>query len=260
MEEFLGSLRIITNGNVLLYILKGVGFTLVLAVLSVLLGLLIGSVMGVARNYCNGKGNRIFGWLATAYIEIFRNTPLMLWIFMGILFLPAPAFSSALGLSSVEWGLMYKVTVALTLWTSSVIAEIVRGGLNSVAKGQFEAGYSQGFSFLQIMFYIVIPQAFQNIIPTLLSQIITTIKDTSYFANVATIELLQRVKMIISTAGDYNGLGYTSVSDVFLLFGFACIIYFAINFTLSCLVRKLQKRGVRAERNKNNQTEKTSFA
>ena len=137
---------------------------------------------------------------------------------------------------------MYKAAVALILFTSSVIAEIVRGGLNAVPQGQFEAGYSQGFSTVQIMIYIVLPQAYRNIIPTLLSQVITTIKDSSYLANVAVIELMARVKQIMSAAGQYNGLGVTNVTDVFVLFGFACVIYFIINFALSCLVRSIQKR------------------
>ena len=150
------------------------------------------------------------------------------------------------GLSSAEVKLLFKTAVALVLFTSSVIAEIVRGGLNSVAPGQFEAGHSQGFSTVQIMLYIVLPQAFKNIVPTLLSQVITTIKDSSYLANVATIELMSRVKKLLSSAHRYNGLNTVNVSDVFILFGFACVIYFIINFTLSCIVRSMQKRKKKA--------------
>ena len=95
---------------------------------------------------------------------------------------------------------------------------------------------------MQIMLYIVLPQAFRNIVPTLLSQVITTIKDSSYLANVATIELMSRVKKLLSSAHRYNGLNTVNVSDVFVLFGFACLIYFIINFTLSCVVRRMQKR------------------
>lgn len=136
---------------------------------------------------------------------------------------------------------MFKAAVALILFTSSVIAEIIRGGLNSVAEGQFEAGHSQGFSTVQIMIYIVLPQAFKNVVPTLLSQVITTIKDSSYLANVATIELMARVKKILSAANMYNGTGTIHVSDVFVLFGFAALTYFIINYTLSCIVRYTQK-------------------
>ena len=114
--------------------------------------------------------------------------------------------------------------------------------MNSVAHGQFEAGHSQGFNTVQIMIYIVLPQAYRNIIPTLLSQVVTTIKDSSYLANVATIELMARVKQILSAANRYNGTNAIHVSDVFVLFGFAALIYFVINFTISCIVRYMQKR------------------
>ena len=77
---------------------------------------------------------------------------------------------------------------------------------------------------------------------TLLSQVITSIKDSSYLANVATIELMSRVRKILATSNMYNGVGTQMVSDVFVLFGIACLIYFIINFTLSCVVRRMQKR------------------
>lgn len=243
MENLKASLSMLQNPAIITYIMKGVAFTLVISVAAVLLGLVIGSVLALVRNYCEKGINRVFRWIAVAYIEIFRNTPLLLWIFICLVFCPCPAFLARkmFGLSSVEVKLMFKAAVALILFTSSVIAEIVRGGLNSVAHGQFEAGHSQGFSTVQIMIYIVLPQAYRNIIPTLLSQVITTIKDSSYLANVAVIELMARVKQVMSTASQYNGLGTTNVSDVFVLFGFAALIYFAVNFTLSCMVRYIQK-------------------
>ncbi|MCM1186778.1 MAG: amino acid ABC transporter permease [Lachnoclostridium sp.] len=251
MEELQGSLRIITNTGVLQYIFKGVLFTLVISVLAVVLGIVVGSVLALVRNYCVGSVSRIFKWLAICYIEVFRNTPLLLWIFICVVFCPCPKFfgHKMFGLSSVEVKLLFKAAVALILFTSSVIAEIVRGGLNSVAEGQFEAGKSQGFNMVQIMVYIVLPQAYRNIIPTLLSQVVTTIKDSSYLANVAVIELMARVRQIMNGAYQYNGLATTNVSDVFVLFGFAALIYFVINFTLSCIVRNMQKKRGKNARN-----------
>lgn len=243
-----GSLSIIKNGAVFLYLMKGVAFTVIISLTAVVIGLLFGSVLALIRNYCNSKKTRVLKWLAVAYIEIFRNTPLLLWIFVCLVFCPCPKFlgHKMWGLSSAEVKLLFKTATALVLFTSSVIAEIVRGGLNSVAEGQFEAGHSQGFHTVQIMLYIVLPQAYRNIVPTLLSQVITTIKDSSYLANVATIELMARVKKILSSAQRYNGLGTINVSDVFVLFGFACVIYFVINFTISVLVRNMQKKRKRA--------------
>lgn len=243
MSTFGNSISMLKNQAVLKYLLSGIAFTLIISVVAVGIGLLLGSVLALIRNYCNSKRNKVFKLLAISYIEIFRNTPLLLWIFICLVFFPVPEFLSRkmFGLTSVEVKLLFKGSMALILFTSSVIAEIVRGGLNSVAHGQFEAGHSQGFSTVQIMIYIVLPQAYRNIIPTLLSQVITTIKDSSYLANIAVIELMSRVKTLLSAANRYNGTGSINVSDVFVLFGFAAIIYFIINFLLSSLVRYIQK-------------------
>ena len=174
MTEFLGSLKMITNGSVLLYILKGVGFTVVIAFIAVVLGIIIGTILALVRNYCTKGFLNVFRYIAIAYVEVFRNTPLMLWMFIGLVFFPSiefPAgFAKFLELSRTEVAVLFKAIAALVLFTSSVIAEIIRGGLNSIPKGQFEAAYSQGFNFAQTLMYIVLPQTFKNIVPTLLSQ------------------------------------------------------------------------------------------
>lgn len=247
MSNLEASLSMLQNKNVLLYVGKGVLFTIIIAFIAVVLGIIFGSVLAVVRNYCNHGVQRVFKWLATIYIEVFRNTPLLLWIFVCVVFCPSPALfdRKIFGLTSVEAKLLWKAAVALILFTSSVIAEIIRGGLNAVQKGQFEAAHAQGFSMIQTFIYIILPQAFKSIVPTLVSQVITTIKDSSYLANVAVIELMARVKQVLSAAGQYNGTMTIHASDVFVLFGFAALIYFAINFALSCLVRALQNRGTK---------------
>lgn len=244
MNTLEGSLSMLKNPAILTYLFKGVIFTLILSVVAVGFGLIIGSVLALVRNYAISKKVRIFKIFSIAYIEVFRNTPLLLWIFIGIVFFPFPEFLShkMFGLTSVEVKLLFKASAALVLFTSSVIAEIVRGGLNSVAAGQFEAGYSQGFNTVQVMVYIILPQAYRNIVPTLLSQVITTIKDSSYLANIAVVELMARTKTLLSQSYNYNGTGNVNVSDVFVLLGFAAIIYFIINFTLSTVVRRMQKK------------------
>lgn len=243
MSNLEGSLSILKNPAIIEYILKGVAFTLILSIIAVGFGLVIGSFLALVRNYCTTPKTYIFKWLSIAYIEVFRNTPLLLWIFVCIVFFPYPeAWSRKMfGLTSVEVKLLFKAAMALILFTSSVIAEIVRGGLNSVAKGQFEAGYTQGFNTVQVMIYLILPQAYRAIVPTLLSQVITTIKDSSYLANVAVIELMSRMKTLLSSAYQYNGTGNVNVTDVFVLLGVAAIIYFIINFILSSVVRYIQK-------------------
>ena len=218
MSNLEASFSILAQKGVMLYILKGTLFTLIIALIAVVLGIVIGSVLALCRNYCTSKTTKIFGIIATVYIEVFRNTPLLLWIFICLVFCPCPElFNRKLfGLTTVETKLLFKAAVALILFTSSVIAEIIRGGLNSIAHGQFEAGHAQGFNVVQVMIYIILPQAYRNVIPTLLSR--------------------------------YNGTGNVNVSDVFVLFGMAALIYFIINYTLSCVVRSMQKRRKRPVR------------
>ena len=245
MTNVEASLSMLKNANILLYIGKGVLFTMIISVIAVLSGIIIGSVLALVRNYCTkGVVPRIFRTLSVIYIEVFRNTPLLLWIFICLVFCPCPSFFSRklFGLTSVETKLLFKASVALILFTSSVVAEIIRGGLNGIAKGQFEAAHAQGFNIVQTFIYVILPQAYRSVMPTLVSQVTSTIKDSSYLANVAVIELMSRVKQILSSANRYNGTGNINVSDVFVLFGFAALIYFAINYTLSCIVRRMQKR------------------
>lgn len=254
MTQLRGSLGILANPDVMGYLLKGLLFTLGISVIAILLSLILGAVLALVRNYCTHGPARVLQRLSSVYIELFRNTPLMLWMFICFVMCPAPSFSKSfaqlLGFSStVAVKTLFKAIVALTLFTSAIMAEIIRGGLNSVARGQFEAAYSQGFGSLQTMALIVLPQAFRNIIPTMLSQMITTIKDSSYMASLVTVELMGCTKLIISKANTYNGTwvdrfnrGTINVTDVFVLFGFAFLVYFAINFTLSCVVRRLRAR------------------
>ena len=236
----------ITNGSVFQYLLKGLGFTLVIAFFAVLFGIIIGTCLALARNYCNDGPSVVLKWIATAYVEVFRNTPLMLWLFIGLVFFPSievsVPFAKFFELSRTEMAVLFKAILALILFTSSVIAEIVRGGLNSISKGQFEAAYSQGFNTPLTLILIVLPQTFKNIVPTLLSQIITTIKDTSYIANIAIAELMGRTFKMIQSSTIYTGFSTQNISDVFVLCGFACLLYFAINFTLSCIVRQIQPK------------------
>jgi putative glutamine transport system permease protein len=244
MNELRGSHQMITNESVLLYLIKGLGFTLAIAFFAVVIGIVIGTILALMRNYCNDGPAIVLKWIATAYVELFRNTPLMLWLFIGMVFFPSIEVSVSLAsffeLSRTEMAVLFKAILALVLFTSSVITEIVRGGLNSIDKGQFEAAYSQGFGMIMTLILIVLPQTFRNIVPTLLSQIITTIKDTSYIANIAIAELMGKTFKMIQVSPLYTDFPTQNVSDVFVLCGLACVFYFVINFSLSSVVRKIQ--------------------
>lgn len=205
------------------YLLAGLGMTLIIAVVTLFGGTLLGTVLALFNTY-----GKYTGKIAAVIVEIFRNTPLLLWVFVAIAAVPLPS-------------LLSRALVATVIFNAAIISEIIRGGLNSIPKGQIEAGRSQGFSFIQIMIYIILPQTFRRIIPTLTSQCITIIKDTSYLAQIGIAELMFVVKKLMSTANTFTGHPITA-QDVFILFGTAAVIYFVINFSLSVAVRKMQKK------------------
>jgi putative glutamine transport system permease protein len=203
------------------YMLIGLRTTVIISLITVLISVLLGSILAICRNY----ERRLFGPVASVYIEVFRSTPLLLWILICIFMLP---FGNAL----------IRGTLGLTLYTSSVIAEIVRGGLNSIDKGQFEAARSQGFNFFQTLSFIVLPQCFMRIVPSLMSQIITTIKDTSFFAQFAIAEFFFNSKQLMGIISKDTVI---TSAHILVLYCVIALVYFAVNFCLSCIVRKLAK-------------------
>ncbi len=210
--------------EILRYLLGGALLVIELSVVIVICSLFFGMILALLRNY----DRFVLGRIAGAYIEIFRNTPNLMWVLICYVYAPFPTA-------------FLRCTFAFVLFTSAAIAEIVRGGLNSIPKGQFEAASSQGFNFVQTLVYIVLPQCFQNIMPTLVSQVITVVKDTSFLSMVAVAELMFRSRNALALLPRYTGQT-VGIQQVAVIFGFAAIIYFVINFTLSCLVRWLQKR------------------
>ncbi|GMO21383.1 MAG: amino acid ABC transporter permease [Termitinemataceae bacterium] len=211
---------IFTSDNVH-YLMQGLRSTLIISILTVLISIVFGTMLAICRNY----EKKVLGKIASMYIEIFRNTPLLLWILICIFMLPAGTVFS-------------RGTLALVLYTSSVIAEIIRGGLNSIAKGQFEAARSQGFNFVQTLAYIVLPQCFKRVVPSLMSQIITTIKDTSFLATFAISEFFYNAKVLMSSLPQKITI---SSAHIFIIYLFVALVYFVINFFLSCIVRRLAK-------------------
>jgi len=202
------------NQTTLLFLLNGMKLTLIIALVSIALSMFFGTILAVLRNFSNG----ILGKIATIYIEIFRNTPLLLWILSIRFLVPIPP--------------MYSGILSFTLFTSAVMAEILRGGMNSVSKGQYEAACSQGFSKFQTLRYIILPQSFRSCIPTFLSQGVTVIKDTSFLWAVGIEEFTGKGMILMGS--------FASSSQVFLLFGTIAATYFIINFAISCSVRTIK--------------------
>lgn len=204
----MNSILSLTN---LKFLLSGLGLTLYIALVTILLSLVFGIILAMMKR----SSIKPLSLLSNIYIEIFRNTPLLLWI-LAIRFI-------------VRIGAVNSGILALTLFTSAIVAEVVRGGLNSIKLGQFEAAYSQGFNGFQTMFYIILPQAIRNMLPSLLSQFITVVKDTSFLWAVGIEELTGKGMILMGS--------FATADQVFLLFGLLAFIYFSINFTLALVIK-----------------------
>lgn len=214
--------QIFTPANVL-FMLDGLRMTVVIAVLSTVASVIFGVFLALIRTYCQGKW-RWAGTLVAVYTEFFRCTPNLLWI-LWIYF-------------TMKGNKIAVCVFAISLFTSAVMAEIFRGGLNGIPKAQFEAARSQGFGFCRTLWYIVLPQMFKKVIPALLSQVITVIKDTSFLKMVDVAEFMRNCGVVLGSIYDVRGM--------VMLFAFEALCYFAICFTLSCVVRAYQKTIVAA--------------
>ena len=208
----------IFNATNLVYILGGFVKTIEISVLAIICSIVLGTVLALVKSYAA----RPLRWLVSAYIELFRCTPNLLWI----LFIYFTVQGSDILIS----------VLAFTLFTSAVMAEIVRAGLSAVPRGQFEAAQSQGFGFFGTMAYIILPQTFKTIIPALFSQCTTVIKDSSYLSGINVAEFMYTTNVVMAHAVD--------LSQVLMLYGFVFALYFALNFGISLLVRAYQHRMV----------------
>ncbi|HHU5225310.1 TPA: amino acid ABC transporter permease [Streptococcus agalactiae] len=210
----MSSVLTLTN---ILFLLQGFGLTLYISFISILLSMFFGTLLAIMRN----SKNPIWKLIASIYIEFVRNVPNLLWIF--IIFLVFQMKSVSPGITS------------FTIFTSAALAEIIRGGLNGVDKGQTEAGLSQGFTYLQVFIIIIFPQAFRKMLPAIISQFVTVIKDTSLLYSVIAIQEIFGKSQILMGR-------YFEAGQVFTLYAIITAVYFITNFIISSFSRKLSKR------------------
>lgn len=201
------------------FMLQGLLTTLELAVCAIVLSAIFGTAFGVARL----SPRPYLHYPAVAYIEAVRSIPLILLILYLYFVL-------------VDFG--YQVSpfwtgvVALAIVASSYLAEVVRSGISGVPDGQMEAARSSGLSYRQAMSSVVLPQALRRMAPALVSEFIKTVKNTSLVAVIGAYEFFDRVNITNSQL----------LTRPFLVFGFAAVVYFVINYSLSSVARTLELR------------------
>lgn len=207
-----------TEWPVIRFLLDGLWATVKAALISMGGAMVIGALMALAR-LSRAAPVR---WLATLYVEFFRGLPLILLIFFCAFGLPA---------YGLRWSPFWFVVLGLTVYNGAVLGEIFRAGILSLDRGQSEAAFSLGMTYWQSMLLVVIPQAARRMIPAIVSQLVTLLKDTSLGAAVGYFELLR--------SGRVNGEFFQNpLQSLFVV----AVMYIVVNFSLSRLARRLEVR------------------
>ncbi|MGJ7920836.1 amino acid ABC transporter permease [Neobacillus sp. LXY-4] len=209
--------------------LRGAGITLVIAIVGTIIGSIIGLLIGVIRTIPIPERGikkiflKIINAILFAYIEFFRGTPMIVQA-MVIYYGSALAFG-------YDMDRFYAAIFIVSINTGAYMSEIVRGGIVSIDKGQFEAAQAIGMNHFQTMFTIIIPQVIRNILPATGNEFVINIKDTSVLNVISVSELYFQTKSI---AG--NNFRY------FESFFVACIIYFVMTFTVTRILRLIERK------------------
>ena len=201
------------------FILKGFAFSVQLTVVATLGGIALGTVLALMRL----SGRKWLALPATAYVNGMRSVPLVmviLWFFLLIPFLIGKSIGA-------EWS----AVITFIAFEAAYFSEIMRAGIQSIPRGQVMAGQALGMTYAQNMRLIVLPQAFRNMLPVLLTQTIILFQDTSLVYAIGAYDLLKG----FVTAGKIYG----RPEEAYLL---AAVVYFIICFSLSTLVRRLQAK------------------
>ncbi len=205
-------------------ILNGLRVTALIALLGMAIGLVLGSLLAVCKLLPpKTKIARILGGFCNIYVTIFRGTPMMVQLMM-FHFAIIPSLHISFD-PVVEGGIAFGINSA------AYVCEIMRGGIQSVDKGQMEAGRALGLGYGKTMIKIVLPQAVKNVVPTLGNELIMLVKDTSVVGYIAIIDLTQAFQMVASLSYSYF-VGYILLA----------IIYLVIVFIITLIIRFIEGR------------------
>lgn len=209
-------------------LLYGTGWTLATALLAWVVALTFGSVVGVLRT----TPSRGLTLLGDAYVELFRNIPLLVQMFLWYFVLPELLPQSAgLWLKQLPNASFYTAVVCLGFYTSARVAEQVRAGINSLPRGQRMAGQALGLTLAQTYRYILLPMAFRIMLPPLTSEFINIIKNSAVALTIGLLELTARARAMQEFS-----------FQVFEAFTAATLIYLAINAVVTAGMRALERR------------------
>ena len=204
------------------YLIDGLQVTLEITFGAVILGIIIGFVVAVIRTTHDNTGKlKILNGLCKFYLSIVRGTPVIVQLMLIVFVMLGP-----IGVSKLLCGI-----IGFGINSGAYVAEIMRGGIMSVDRGQMEAGRSLGFNYLQTMIYIVAPQAFKNVLPALANEFIVLLKETSVAGYAAVQDLTKGADII-------RGRTY----DAFMPLIAVALIYWVMVMVLERLVGRLERR------------------
>ena len=204
------------------YVLEGLKNTLLIAIGAVMIGIVLGTIASISRNIFENTGHlKILNYISKAYVSIIRGTPstLQLMIIYYVIF------------KQTDINIILVGILAFGINSGAYVAEIIRAGISSIDKGQWEAGYSLGLNYFQVVGKIILPQAIKNILPALGNEFITLVKETSIGAYIGIVELTKASDIIASRTYDY-----------FFPLILIAIIYLIITMLLSKLIGLMEKR------------------
>ncbi|ACV69314.1 amino acid ABC transporter permease [Desulfohalobium retbaense] len=200
--------------------LGGLSFSILMAVIAISISFFIGLIVGLGRM----SKNRILRLPCMVYIEVIRGNPLIIVIFWVYFFLPI--------FIKTYLNVFWSATIALTIFTGAYIAEIVRGGIQNIPPGQFEAAYGTGLGYWSTMRHIVLPQALKQMIPAIVGQFIAIFKDTSLAFVIGVLELTFVAQGLNNRLMIYPFEIYTSVAA----------LYFICCYSMSLMARRLENK------------------
>lgn len=210
-----------------IFFFEGVKNTLIIAALSVLLGVVFGTLMAVMRM----SKIKPLKWIATAYIEFIRGTPLMVQLMFIFYGLPMAGIT----FPDVSWipnfSRFMAGIVAMSMNSCAYVAEVIRSGIQAVDEGQMEAARSIGFKYGESMRMVILPQAVKNILPALGNEFVTVIKESSIVSVIGIADLMYRTNDVVAVT--YRSLPCLAI---------AAVIYFIMTFLSSRLISYFEKR------------------
>ena len=216
--------------------LRGAGVTLLISLVGTVLGTMIGLLVGVVRTIPTPekdvkKGSlrfkrvllKFINTILSVYIEVFRGTPMIVQAMV--------IYYGSLAAFNIDMNKMTAALFIVSINTGAYMSEIVRGGILSVDKGQFEAAHAIGMNHIQTMKNVILPQVVRNILPATGNEFVINIKDTSVLNVISVTELYFQTKSVAGATFDY-----------FSSFFVASVIYLVMTFTITRILRYVEKR------------------